>query len=107
MSHRYRSSTVTAVRVVVNKTEVPVSFRWRGRWYEVRAVLACWVEATPWWQALSESGSSRFRSSKAGSNGQAAQREVWRVEAVSRTGAFGVYDLAVVSNEWRLLRVID
>lgn len=75
----------------------PARFRWRRRWYEVRAVLAHWVEATAWWQG-SDAGS-------AGSSSQA--REVWRVEAVSRTGTSGVYDLALAADSWRLLRVTD
>lgn len=72
----------------------PVGFSWARRRYRVRSVLAHWVEATAWWQG-----------SNAGSKGQAC--EVWRVEAVSRTGSCGVYDLACVVDDWRLLRVID
>lgn len=53
----------------------PERFRWRGRGYVVCAVVAQWVEALPWW------------------TGASGQRHVWRVEAASRTGTVGVYDL--------------
>ena len=30
----------------------PELFLWRGRVYQVRAVLAHWAEARPWWQEV-------------------------------------------------------
>ena len=95
MSRRYRSP----VQVAVDATGAPVRLHWRSRRYEVRAVLARWVEATPWWRALRDTGSSSQRG--------ALQREVWRVEAVTHTGTSGVFDLVRVADGWRLLRVID
>lgn len=92
VSRRYR----TPVQVIAVEGRAPVEFRWRRRRYEVRAVLAHWVEATAWWQG-----------SRSGSMGSSRTREVWRVEAVSRIGDSGVYDLAQVADEWRLLTVID
>lgn len=86
--------------------DVPAEFRWRGRWYVVRAVLASWVEAVPWWPG--ESGT------RAG--GQChAPRQAWRVEAAprrsARTGAPGVYDLyrdpGDRARSWVLERVFD
>ena len=97
MSRRFRSPTAQAVRVTVHESGAPSGFRWKGRRYEVQEVLACWVEATLWWRELGS----------AGSNGRAAHRDVWRVEAVSRTGTSGVYDLAVVADAWQLLRISD
>jgi hypothetical protein len=97
VSRRLRSPTAQAVRVTVHESGAPSGFRWNGRHYEVQAVLASWVEATSWWRELGS----------AGSNGRAAHRDVWRVEAVSRTGTSGVYDLAVVADAWRLLRISD
>ena len=97
MSRRPRPSVAQTVRVTTDGNGVPTGFRWSGRRYEVQAVLASWVEATAWWK---EQGS-------AGSNGRAAHRDVWRVEAISHTGTSGVYDLAVVAGTWRLLRISD
>ena len=85
MSRRYRSP----IQVAVDATGAPVRLRWRYRRYEVRAILAQWVEATPWWRA------------------GGPPREVWRVEAVSHSGTSGVFDLVLVGEGWRLLRVID
>ena len=31
--------------------EGPEQFLWRGRLWKVRAVLAHWVETSPWWQS--------------------------------------------------------
>src|SRR4051794_41394371 len=31
--------------------EGPQQFLWRGRLWKVRAVLAHWVETSPWWQS--------------------------------------------------------
>jgi len=64
----------------------PEAFRWRGRWYEVRAVLMHWVE-----QGRVEQG----------------RVEVWRVEAAYRSLSSGVFDLAMVPDRAWLQRVID
>jgi hypothetical protein len=81
----------------------PVSFRWRGRRHEVRAVVAHWIEAVPWW--LIGAGASEV-----GDHG-GGQVQAWRVEAVSRAGASGTYDLIRVARAqgyaWGLRRVID
>lgn len=69
----------------------PVGFRFHGRRYRVRAVLARWVEARPWW---------RDRGSRGG------QVVTWRVEAVCGTTA-GTYDLRELADRWRLVRVDD
>ena len=97
MSRRPRPSDAQSVRVTMDENGTPSVFRWNGRKYEVQAVIATWVEATAWWR---EQG-------LAGSNSRAAHRDVWRVEAVSRAGTSGVYDLAVVADAWRLLRIND
>ena len=81
----------------------PIVFRWRGRRYEVRAVVAHWIEAVPWW--LAGTGTSRM-----GEHG-GGQVQAWRVEAVSRTGTSGTYDLVMVARAegyaWGLRQVID
>lgn len=94
MNRRYRAADAV-IEVAEGDSGEPVGFRWRRRRYEVRAVLARWVEAMPWWV------------DRAG-----GQRWVWRVEAVSRTGDTGVYDLYRVHrgdtrHEWGLAQVID
>lgn len=90
MSRRYRSESI---EVVTGADGEPAGFRWRGRRYTVRAVVAAWVEAVPWW------------------TGASGQRHVWRVEAAPSTGTAGVYDLYRVPRgrrwHWGLDRVID
>lgn len=91
MSRRYRSESIV---MVTGEEGQPAAFRWRGRRYEVRAVVTSWVEALPWWV---EQG--------------CGQRHVWRVEAATRTGSTGVYDLYRIAHgqgwRWGLDRVID
>ena len=91
MVHRYQH--VVQVHLDCGK---PGEFVWRGRRYRVLQVLSHWVEAVPWWVNLRGTG-----------HGASLQRTVWRVEATSRAGTTGVYDLCVASDRWRLLRVID
>lgn len=93
MSRRYRSEPVEVSRGVEG---APEGFRWRGRRYVVCAVVAQWVEALPWW------------------TGASGQRHVWRVEAASRTGTVGVYDLhrtkrtvSGARERWVMGRVLD
>jgi hypothetical protein len=96
MSRRYRSESI---EVVTDEGGEPAVFRWRGRRYAVRAIVAAWVEAVPWWL-----GDTR-------PDGASGQRHVWRVEAAARTGTTGVYDLYRVPRgrrwHWGLERVID
>lgn len=91
MSRRYRSEPIQVWEGVEGE---PAVFRWRGRRYAVRAVVAHWVEAVPWWVGQGS-----------------GQRQVWRVEAAARTGTTGVYDLYAIScshrRQWGLERVID
>lgn len=89
--HRYRQPIAVRCDDRLDG-QMPAEFRWRGRRYLVREVLGQWVEALPWWSH--RRGASRIT--------------VWRVEAVTRTGNSGVYDLcAVAEHDWRLLRVLD
>jgi hypothetical protein len=96
MSRRYRSE---AIEVWEGADGEPAMFRWRGRRYAVRAIVASWVEALPWWVE------------PARVEQEYGQRHVWRVEAASRTGTTGVYDLYRISGcqrrRWGLARVID
>jgi hypothetical protein len=98
VNHRYRiegpGGSGEPVEMVQDGAGEPAAFRWRGRRYAVHAVLASWVEALPWWVDRG-----------------CGQRHVWRVEATSRTGTSGVYDLYRISSghrrHWGLERVID
>jgi len=93
VNHRYPAA-VGSVEVTEADDGAPAVFRWRGRRYTVRVVIANWVEALPWW--VDQAGGQRH-----------ARRHVWRVEAASRTGMTGVYDLYRISRGWGLERVID
>jgi hypothetical protein len=83
--------------------EDPEQFLWRGRLWQVREVVAHWVETGAWWRERSE---------------LLAEREVWRVAAAHptyRTGrpaddsGFGVFDLVFdwTTGDWRLAGVVD
>ena len=94
MSRRVRAVSTHIEVNEVGSDGAPVRFRWRGRRYDVQQVLAHWIEAAPWWRGL---------------NGRCLVRDIWRVEATVGAGAdgFGVYDLSVVADQWRVLRVMD
>ena len=74
--------------------EGPEQFLWRGRLWKVRAVLAHWVETSPWWQstgARTALGDDVAGSEDVGQESAApprpllgdllTERELWRVEA--------------------------
>jgi hypothetical protein len=80
---------------VLRRDEEPAGFVRGRRHYQVRSVLAHWVEARPWWVGLESAGQ--------------AEREVWRVEASVDHGEIGVYDLQFdwSSGRWSLAGVLD
>lgn len=81
--------------------EQPSQFLWRGRLYVVRAVVAHWIESSPWW-----GGSRRALEGAI----PAHEHEVWRVEAqAGRSSAPGVYDLRrdLEADQWVLARSLD
>jgi Family of unknown function (DUF6504) len=97
------------VEVRRGAAERPEQFLWRGRLWQVREVVAHWVETGAWWARRS-----------AGDNGVGsdllAEREVWRVaaargRAVSREHdpGFGVFDLVFdwSDGSWQLARTAD
>ncbi len=69
--------------------EGPEQFLWRGRLWKVRAVLAHWVETSPWWQSTgvraaigSEDGAAELAQRGPTPLGDLlTERELWRVEA--------------------------
>ena len=115
---------------LVSGMEGPEQFLWRGRLWEVRAVLAHWVETGPWWQ----SGGARavigsddpvpdaVPGSVPSASGPPvtdllAERELWRVEAGRGPGGGdadggdrgGVFELAFdwSDGRWALVGCAD
>lgn len=98
--------------------EGPEQFLWRGRLWQVRAVLAHWVETGPWWQSpgvRAVIGSDRPVTEPAAAptaSDLLVERELWRVEAgrgrdVGEGG--GVFDLSFDWNagSWQLVGCVD
>lgn len=81
--------------------EQPEQFLWRGRLWKVRAVVAHWVETTPWWSA------------GATATELLGERELWRVEAgrggAREDGGWGVFDLSFDWTDgcWQLVGCAD
>jgi hypothetical protein len=80
------------VEVRRGEAEDPDQFLWRGRLWKVRAVLAHWVETSPWWQstgARTVIGTEDAVGADQESSPPArpslgdllTERELWRVEA--------------------------
>ncbi len=104
------------VEVRKGADEDPDQFLWRGRLWQVREVVAHWVETGAWWTR---------RAPKEGTTDSLdtdllREREVWRVAAArGRVAAtspadaadpgFGVFDLVFSWSEgsWLLARAMD
>jgi hypothetical protein len=102
------------VEVRKGADEDPDQFLWRGRLWQVREVVAHWVETGAWWTRSSASAvdADLLR-----------EREVWRVAAArGRVAAqqssghspehdpgFGVFDLVFswAEGSWQLVRAMD
>ena len=114
---------------IVDGVEGPAQLVWRDRLWQVRAVVAHWVETAPWWDQPAVQGllgvhdeRSERRSDELpdGDRGDpaalgpvatgsvaslVAERDVWRVEASrGRVGARGVLELVRdgATGRWRL-----
>lgn len=79
----------------------PDQFLWRGRQWQVRDVVAHWMETGAWWL---------------GAGDLLRESEVWRVTAAparrvapADDGGFGVFDLVLswTDGSWRLARAVD
>jgi hypothetical protein len=111
---------------MVDGSEGPEQFLWRGRLWMVHEVLAHWVETGAWWDSTdaravlgTEAGGivgGVIDGAVAGGRALAllsdlaAEREVWRVEASpGRLGAEGIFDLLFdwSDGSWRLARCLD
>ena len=86
----------------------PDQFLWRGRLWQVREVLAHWVETGAWWLRRPEDAPGRSELVR--------QREVWRVAAARGRAVssvddpgFGIFDLTFDWSEgsWRLAGSLD
>lgn len=98
----------TGLRWDVLPDDGPQQFLWRGRLWQVREILAHWVEVGAWWLRRPEDAPGR--------SALVTERLVWRVTAArSRAVAtaadpgFGVFDLTFDAAEgvWRLAGALD
>jgi hypothetical protein len=110
-------------RGMVDGSEGPEQFLWRGRLWKVNAVVAHWVETGAWWEsqrARAVLGTDSGVEREAGGStvtvlpDLTAEREVWRVEASrgrisAQNGGGGVFDLLFdwAEGSWRLARCVD
>ena len=119
MSKRYDE----AIEVTPDpNTQVPLSFYWRGRRYDVDQHFSSWREGAEWWQARRGQNGSNGNGSNA--NGRAKDRDCFRILArpagVFATGELdpdgfmqqspsAVYDLAFdrIKRVWLLARIWD
>jgi len=119
------------VEVRKGADEDPDQFLWRGRLWQVREVVAHWVETGAWWArrpaapaAPEASGADQTRGTGAVDTDLLREREVWRVAAArGRVAAaqsavaqspendpgFVVFDLVFSWSEgsWQLVRAMD
>lgn len=86
----------------------PQQFLWRGRLWQVREVMAHWIETGAWWLRRPEERPGRSELLR--------EREVWRVTAARGRAVatpedpgFGVFDLAFdpTRGVWRLAGSLD
>jgi hypothetical protein len=86
------------VEVSTGAQQDPDRFLWRGRHWQVREVVAHWVETGAWW-------------TRPAGGDLLGEREVWRVTAAPGQAAtgFGVFDLVFswADGSWRLARAVD
>jgi hypothetical protein len=114
---------------MVDGSEGPEQFLWRGRLWKVHSVLAHWVETGPWWDSVGARAvlgtETAGRTEGADREGRVltmlptladmvAEREIWRVEASrgrlsAESGGGGVFDLLFdwAEGSWRLARCLD
>lgn len=93
--------------------EGPEQFLWRGRLWQVRAVLAHWVETGAWWQGGAARAALGQEPEPVQTGDLLAERELWRVEARRGQGPGpewgGVFDLAFSWSDgrWQLVGCLD
>ena len=106
------------VEVRKGADEDPEQFLWRGRLWQVREVVAHWVETGAWWARRTPDQGSGHAGGGVDTD-LLREREVWRVTAArGRVAAlqspehdpgFGVFDLVFSWSEgsWQLVRAQD
>jgi hypothetical protein len=122
---RRYDDTIEVRRGLVNGTEAPEQFLWRGRLWLVHDVLAHWVETGAWWEqgqvrsVLGTDDPSDEATTTTGGEGDLlGEREVWRVGAASGREGFragvpsgqrGIFDLVFdwAAGQWRLQHSVD
>lgn len=95
------------VEVRKGADEDPEQFLWRDRLWQVREVVAHWVETGAWW---SGAGAGDGPGSSVGAGDLLREREVWRVTAApGRQHSLGVFDLVFswTDGSWRLAGAVD
>jgi hypothetical protein len=108
------------VEVRKGADEDPDQFLWRGRLWQVREVVAHWVETGAWWtRRPAATGADQAGGPGVVDTDLLREREVWRVAAArGRVAAaqspehdpgFGVFDLVFSWSEgsWQLVRAMD
>jgi Family of unknown function (DUF6504) len=110
-------------RGLVNGTEAPEQFLWRGRLWLVHDVMAHWVETGAWWEqspvrSLLGTDDVTGTGTGPGDGDLLGEREVWRVDAADGRAGFhagvasgrrGVFDLVFDWSDgaWRLQHSMD
>jgi hypothetical protein len=95
--------------------EGPEQFLWRGRLWQVRAVLAHWVETGPWWHSpgaravLGAVAPTEPEPEAATAPDLLVERELWRVEAGRGREDGGVFELSFDwgAGRWQLVGCAD
>jgi len=97
--------------------EGPDQFLWRGRLWQVREVVAHWVETGAWWKLPAGPVADPVAGPVADPVvDPVAEREVWRVAAAhpmlradDDDPGFGVFDLAFdwAAGSWQLAHSVD
>ena len=107
------------VEVRKGADEDPEQFLWRGRLWQVREVVAHWVETGAWWTRRTADQSDQSHQAGGVDTDLLREREVWRVAAARGRFAafaspehdpgFGVFDLVFSWSEgsWQLVRAVD
>ena len=102
------STFADALRFDERPEDAPQQFLWRGRLWQVREVVAHWMEVGAWWVRRPEEAPGRSE--------LVTERQVWRVTAARGRAVataddpgFGVFDLTFDGAEgaWRLAGSLD
>lgn len=107
---------------MVDGSEGPEQFLWRGRLWKVHTVVAHWVETGTWWDSAGARAALGTETETADPESSGAlrvlpdliaEREAWRVVAsrgrLDAEGGGGVFDLLFdwAEGSWRLARCLD